>query len=189
LTTQFWNTNSSTCVTRYSNVQGPCYFDYQCQYNVNLTCDLRDNLCKCQIANQYWSTTLQQCLTYRNYTQSCNSTYLCNINQVNLTCSSSPTCNCPTSGLAANSCDCAIDQYFDTVALGIVFLIFTSINFHLIQELIFKFEKKSLFASSNLWRHVCCWERLHVSKEFNSRCSNWFGLFWWYLCLHNSCIY
>ena len=86
MTTQFWNTNSSQCVTRYTNVEGPCFFDYQCQFNVNLTCDLRDNLCKCQIANQYWSTTLKKCLTYGNYSDSCNSTNLCNINQVNLTC-------------------------------------------------------------------------------------------------------
>jgi hypothetical protein len=106
-------------VTRYSNVEGPCSFDYQCQYNVNLTCDLRDKLCKCQIANQYWSTTLKKCMTYRNYSQPCDSTNLCNINQVNLTCfaSTNSNCNCPTTSVAG-TCDCAIDQYFDTVALG-----------------------------------------------------------------------
>ena len=117
LLTSFWNTNSSICSKRYSNWEGPCIADYQCQYKTNLTCDLRDNLCKCQIANQYWSTTLLTCLTYRNYTQSCNSTLLCNINQVNLTCYSSSTCNCPTT-VSSNSCDCPPDQYFDTVNLG-----------------------------------------------------------------------
>ena len=126
LATQFWNTNSSKCVTRYTNVEGPCYFDYQCQYNVNLTCDLRDKLCKCQIANQYWSTTLKKCVAYRNYSQSCDSTYLCNINQVNLTCFALPTCNCPPPSVA-NTCDCAIDQYFDDVALG--FCIFFSFRY------------------------------------------------------------
>ena len=133
LTTQFWNTNSSQCVTRYTNVEGPCFFDYQCQYNVNLTCDLRDNLCKCQIANQYWSTTLKKCLTYRNYSDSCDSTNLCNINQVNLTCFTTSTlCNCPTPS-AANKCDCAIDQYFDLVLLGIILFYFK--KFHNIEIL------------------------------------------------------
>ena len=129
MTTQFWNTNSSRCVTRYTNVEGPCSFDYQCQYNVNLTCDLRDNLCKCQIANQYWSTTLKKCMTYRNYSQPCDSTNLCNINQVNLTCfaSTNSNCNCPTTSVAG-TCDCAIDQYFDTVALGFCLFILNFIN-------------------------------------------------------------
>ena len=86
-------------------------------YNVNLTCDLRDNKCKCQIVNQYWSASLKKCLTYRNYTQPCSSVYLCNPYQTNLTCYAASACECPTL-VTSNSCDCPPDQYFDQTKLG-----------------------------------------------------------------------
>ena len=78
---------------------------------------MRDNICKCQIANQYWGSNLAKCLTYRNYTDLCDADYLCNINQMNLTCYAASTCSCPTP-VAANACDCPPDQYFDTINLG-----------------------------------------------------------------------
>lgn len=98
-------------------MQGPCTADYQCKYNSSLTCDFSDNKCKCQSSNLYWSASLLQCLTYRNYAEPCDSVYLCNLNQANLTCYSSSACNCPNA-VANNSCDCPSDQYFDSTLLG-----------------------------------------------------------------------
>ena len=90
-----------------------------CKYNSGLTCDTVVQLCKCQTVNTYWSTTAQLCVTYRNYSQSCDSTYLCNANQINLVCMPVPVCNCPTA-MVANSCDCQITDYWDPNALNCV---------------------------------------------------------------------
>ena len=123
LTTSFWNTTSAICVTRFLNLEGACTANYMCWYNSGLTCDTTVKLCKCQSANTYWDLSSKTCLLYRNYSQSCNSTNLCNVNQNNLTCLASPTCNCPTN-VAANSCDCPMtptELYWDTTTLGYAF--------------------------------------------------------------------
>ena len=92
-----------------------------CLYNTGLTCDTAStHTCLCQATNSYWSATLNKCLTYRTYTQSCDATYLCNINQPNLACIAAPYCICPTT-VGANSCDCPMtptQYYWDTSALG-----------------------------------------------------------------------
>ena len=126
LTTSYWDFTLTKCVARFANLTGPCTANYMCLYNSGLTCDTTVHLCKCQTANTYWEPVTQKCLLYRNYSQSCDSTYLCNVNQNQLTCLNSSSCICPLN-VAAYSCDCPMtptELYWDTTTLGYAFFVY-----------------------------------------------------------------
>ena len=86
-----------------------------CLFQTNMTCSAytTSGVCKCNYANQYWSSTLKKCLIYRGYGDSCDSDaspiFLC---KSNLVCQLTPSCMCPQT-VGNSSCDCLITQYFD----------------------------------------------------------------------------
>jgi hypothetical protein len=97
----FYNSTACRDQTLYNTVCSLA--TSSCRTDLGLSCQW--NLCLCNSTAQFWSTSLQTCMSYYTYTSSgctadsqCASTLICN-NSTNTKCS------CPTA-LTANTCDC-----------------------------------------------------------------------------------
>ncbi len=113
--TYYWDSTKTKCEPRFTNGLGPTTIacaDCVCLFQTNLTCSATGQ-CECLQTNQYWSSSLNKCLIYRGYGDSCDSDaspiYLC---KTGLTCQLTPTCMCPQT-VGNSSCDCLITQYWD----------------------------------------------------------------------------
>ena len=94
------NTTQNKCLNQNTNGQ-TCSSSIGCRIDLGLSCV--SGLCKCNSTYQFWSTTLNNCINYKTYTEACNPDQ-CDP-RASLICNTGTNCTCPTY-LTMNKCDC-----------------------------------------------------------------------------------